>query len=531
MKKPKYTHVLTLFALAMLLPLLMPACSPTEDVTLPSGGTGDITVTTPPKPRFEGDGVNTRFIQETGTWEIGDKAVIILQTMNANIERKTGEFPITCVEVNTDGTATWKFDNFSTNGLYERLRSYEFAYYSPDRYGTTSDIVYCGYTFQQETELASFIANGCNLSLTEIKHTNSRFRLTGLQQGDYVMIKETDFYLPYDQPSQSIINNIRFIAKDNEDTDIYVWIYKDEPVTITVARKGATLSKTLKFNSTEGVSYTIDVSKFKAFDGENPQDVTWIHDASELQAFANAVTNGNTYAGKIVRLACDIDCSGVGNFPVIGEYPKVFSGTFDGNGYSIKGVKMSDNEDTALFYYIGANGIVKNLIVEIISMTGKAYVAGFAYFNHGTIDHCAVVGGTLSTTGEDDDVVGFVYQNTNKITYSTVSATLLLGKTAIGFCSGNVGTIERCGVKSGTVLSGRFNDGFVTINGGGNYIINCYTDAKLRDSTTPGFCYEHSDGIIHCRQGNDKVNYGDWGVDTGFYKTDGPDKKLRLFWE
>ena len=521
----------------LLLTLLLPACTPSEDVTLPTAGTSDITITTPPKPQFTTDGVNTRFNQETRSWEIGDKATVSLNTKNVNGNYKSDKFPITCTEVNTDGTATWKFDHFSTDGLYETLNYYRFDYYSPDRYGSTADNI-CYESQGLDTNLSDFVANGCNLSLTGLVHDNPRFRLTGLQEGDYVTINTQSYWKLYKQPNASIIKDIRFIAKDNEDTDIYMYTYEITPVTITVARKGVTLSKTLQFKSTEGDSYTIDISQFKAFDGENPQDVIWIHNASELEAFAKAVNNGNSYQGKTVRLACDIDCSGVDNFPVIGTDDmirpndlKSFNGTFDGNGYTISGLKMSDNDHVALFYRIGEYGTVKNLTVKPFSITNNQAAAGFALFNYGTIDCCAVMGGTISTTSTNQVVAGFVAQNEGKITYCTVSDITLSGNFVSGFSYFNSGTIERCGVNSSITLSGNGVAGFVNTNYGGHYIINCYTDVKVSDNTTPAFCETNSGSITHSRQGSTKVNTDSSVPETGFYKTDGAGNVTGLFWE
>ena len=57
---------------------------------------------------------------------------------------------------------------------------------------------------------------------------------------------------------------------------------------------------------------------------------------AELQTFAAAVDNGETYEGKTVVLTADIDASGTTWNP-IGEKAdnKSFRGTFDGSGHTV----------------------------------------------------------------------------------------------------------------------------------------------------------------------------------------------------
>ena len=65
-----------------------------------------------------------------------------------------------------------------------------------------------------------------------------------------------------------------------------------------------------------------------------------ISTAEDLVAFAAAVDGGNNFSGKTVKLAADIDLSGVENFSDIGTASgKPFSGSFDGQGHAITNFK------------------------------------------------------------------------------------------------------------------------------------------------------------------------------------------------
>ena len=520
----------TILILAAAAALLLPACSPSDDVTLPASGNTNITVTTPPKPAFSGDGVQTRFNEEIGRWEVGDVAEIRLYTKNSGGTESLNDCILTCVAVNTDGSAVWKFENFPTDATEIMMNRYMFGYYTPDRYRITTDCIEIDNKSGDKT-YTSITDAAIRFPMTNMERSYSRFRLTGLQKGDYVIVDNDDFNPPYEPTGYEAIENIRFIAADDEDTYIYMATYSDTPVTITVARRGVTLSKKLNMNSGNGKAYSIDISTFKAFDGENPQDVTWIHNATELLSFSEDVNSSMDYAGKTVRLACDIDWHENTNFPVIGDNDRPFKGIFDGNGYSIRNLDIKGYDVAALFYKIGETATVKNLTLENIKVEGSKKAYGFVVENYGTIDHCTVTGGTVSAKDNFSDAVGFMKQNGGTVTYCTVNKLSMIAMTTIGFTDTNSGTMERCGVTGTTTLSGMSPLGFINYNTNNHYIIGCYSDAKKADGGIYQFAFMDNNGIAHCRNGNEKVNNSSWSNDTGWYRTDTPDGVLKLFWE
>ena len=520
----------TILILAAAAALLLPACSPSDDVTLPAPAAECITVTTPPKPAFSGDGAQTRFNEEIGRWDVGDVAEMILRIKKADDSEDQNGYTLTCVAVNTDGSAEWKIEDFSID-LKDIIKiQYSFGYSYSDSYGITTDLI--NSDGEIDINSPSIITDrGLNLPLTNMNHFYSRFRLTGLQKGDYVMINDIGFRSFYTKSGYEAINNIRFIAADDEDTYIYGWSNLNTPVTITVARRGVTLSKKLDMDSENGKAYSIDISTFKAFDGENPQDVTWIHNATELLSFSEDVNSSMDYAGKTVRLACDIDWYENTNFPVIGDNDRPFNGIFDGNGYTIRNLDIKGYDIAALFYKIGETATVKNLTLENIKVTNNDNASCFAYENNGTIDHCAVRGGTVNISGGAGVASGFVYKNGGTITYCMADAQLLGTIGTFGFATENLGKIERCGAK-GTIALSRYKvSGFIYGNTSNSYTIGCYTDVKLVDGSIPCFSYNANNGIAHCRNGNEKVNDSSWGDDTGWYRTDTPKDVLKLFWE
>ncbi|MBO5402358.1 MAG: hypothetical protein J6A85_04195 [Clostridia bacterium] len=76
--------------------------------------------------------------------------------------------------------------------------------------------------------------------------------------------------------------------------------------------------------------------------------------AEALQAFAAAVTAGDNFADKIVRLVADIDLAGIEWSPIGGWDGSVqFCGEFDGNGKKIENLTVDSTNVTASKYRLG----------------------------------------------------------------------------------------------------------------------------------------------------------------------------------
>ena len=110
---------------------------------------------------------------------------------------------------------------------------------------------------------------------------------------------------------------------------------------------------------------SIPVSVCADFTSYDPQSPVVLSTAQDLIDFSESVDGGNTYFGKTVVLANDIDLGGE-EFTPIGTFGSAsyFKGTFDGRGYAIRGLSITDEqkeENNALFGHLG--GTVRNLSV------------------------------------------------------------------------------------------------------------------------------------------------------------------------
>lgn len=130
-----------------------------------------------------------------------------------------------------------------------------------------------------------------------------------------------------------------------------------------------------------------------------------ISTAADLQAFAAEVNAGNSYEGKLVVLANDIemmDAEGiVATMTPIGTKDSPFKGTFDGQNHTISDLYITyyDTDEVFTQSYVGLFGVIntpaviKNVTVHNPYMIGKSYVGaivGMAYT--GNIENCHVTG-------------------------------------------------------------------------------------------------------------------------------------------
>lgn len=187
---------------------------------------------------------------------------------------------------------------------------------------------------------------------------------------------------------------------------------------------------------------------------EDNSSWTAISTQAQLQAITTSGMSGNYY------LTCDIEITGT--FTPIGKTSStsssytVFSGTFDGQGYTISG--LDSNYGYGNTAYCGGlfaynSGTIKNLNLEDISVDGAWYVGALVGQNSGTIYNVNLVDanvyGYVNTTTNGKYIGGLVGQNLagGTITYCTVTNVSIAGNLYVGGLTGvNKGTVSYCNV-------------------------------------------------------------------------------------
>lgn len=248
----------------------------------------------------------------------------------------------------------------------------------------------------------------------------------------------------------------------------------------------------------EGETQTLTVyakaSKKEFLEGEGTEANPYlIKTAADLAKFAEFVTAGETLSGYYLKLENDVE---VASFTQIGNKTKAFSGYFDGNGKTIKGVNLEGASNLGMFAIL-SGAIVKNLTIEgSISATGgtNGLLAAQAYC--GTLIENVTVKGTVS--GGSTDNGGLI----------GASVKIGSGDVYIKNCV-NYANVTSSGVKNNTAATG----GIIGANAAGlaTYIENCKNYGNI---STEGTFAGGMIGLLRVVSGNNNAkvsgcyNYG-----------------------
>ncbi|MCQ2061909.1 MAG: hypothetical protein MJY99_01050 [Fibrobacter sp.] len=153
--------------------------------------------------------------------------------------------------------------------------------------------------------------------------------------------------------------------------------------------------------------------------------------------------NDATVPEQIADLEDDEDVSSLGfeQFLQIGTAEKQYSGTFDGNGFLIRGLYFNKDED-----YVGLFGYVNNATIKNVGV-GDSYIKGANYVG-GVVGHAASgtisdVYNTGSVIGTGDFVGGVVGKNGASVNCVYHSGLVdAVGENVGGVAGGNSGSVS-----------------------------------------------------------------------------------------
>ena len=228
---------------------------------------------------------------------------------------------------------------------------------------------------------------------------------------------------------------------------------------------------------------------------QDNDDVYQISSGSELAWLAQQVNSGKNASCSAV-LTKDIDLGGVDNWTPIGNYRYSFQGNFDGQGHTVKNLKIvaSGSDNYALFGYV-KDGNISNVIVDgkidlTGSVSGSYGVAGLVGKFDGTkgnIENCinkVTVNGSQNVGG----IVGYVsggYNSTatksilNCINEADIKSNSNNAAGIAGYVSGQV-TIDSC-YNRGNCTTGGWKAGGIVAYLDSRYakIQNCYSTGSV----------------------------------------------------
>lgn len=230
-------------------------------------------------------------------------------------------------------------------------------------------------------------------------------------------------------------------------------------------------------------------------DKEDPSTKEWedISSAAQWIALANVEDEptGGTDSpnkqqvawGKNYRLTADIDFSKLTaaeqtKTKSIGRITYPFMGEFDGQGHTITGLTLSNN-DSGLFWYTGATAYIHDLTIDGANVLFSDNAAVLVHNNYGRMEKCAVV--NTNITADTGAVLGgMVSRNYGIIRSSyvqggTLTSNSLTATGHAGFVGANEagGLIEGCWTSMAVNTSSEYAGGFVGLGYGGT-IRNCF---------------------------------------------------------
>ena len=179
-----------------------------------------------------------------------------------------------------------------------------------------------------------------------------------------------------------------------------------------------------------------------------------ISTAGELANLAKMVNDGKTDENTYFELTADIDLDGKEWTP-IGTKDSQFAGKFSGNGKTIRNLTVGGGDNSGLFAY--SSGEIKDVYLEKIDITTTMNAGGVCAFNSGTIEGCGVLSGTIICSNPNGGQLG-------------------------GICKENSGTISRC--FSNASVKGATSAGIVFVNNKNGVVQDCYNTGTLEGSSS-----------------------------------------------
>ena len=244
-------------------------------------------------------------------------------------------------------------------------------------------------------------------------------------------------------------------------------------------------------------------------------------DLSTYQAaYPNAANNMGCPTGGCTgyELSTGLDLSGR-NWTPIGGY----NATFDGNDLTISNlyINLPTTGKVGLFGKVATNGVVRNVVLSSVDVTGDDYVGGLVGSNDGTITGSSSSGsvtashyvgglvgsndGSITDSGSSGKVTaeeyvgGLVGSNDGPITNSTSSADVTAEEYVGGLVGSNSGNSDNGGTitdsgSSGKVTAEEYVGGLVGSNGGP--ITNSTSSADVTASHYVGGLVGNNEGTI-----------------------------------
>lgn len=284
---------------------------------------------------------------------------------------------------------------------------------------------------------------------------------------------------------------IESVSADESKIELGVWgVFNEQGTTMAQLRKNTIF--TLK---SDKISYP--APKPLSWTGEGTSANPYvIKTAEQWLAFAESVNSGESYAGKYVSLGADVSFTsalqGTAYRPVGLSQNKPFSGTFDGQGYTLSGLTLAAGgaPSAGLFGYMAKGSALRNLLLDSISITSTGTYAGSAVgYSLGDVESVLVSNATITCTGQAaGGVVG--YQERSNLSNCDMSKGTITGAGSIGGIAGYTGLVHVTACSSSANLDEKGIASAVYRGAGGVVgtsiscqLTKCYFSGVVRDES------------------------------------------------
>ena len=218
------------------------------------------------------------------------------------------------------------------------------------------------------------------------------------------------------------------------------------------------------------------------FEGAGDEDDPYlIEDVDDLKKLAENVNNGEAYANTYFKLTANIDLKNE-EWPPIGtlqgEEVRPFQGTFDGDGYQITNLKISNGGE-----YAGLFGNVWGATIQNCNVTGEIngynHTGGIVgYANDNThILNCSFQGNVEGDGEERGGIVGHTSSGC-EVSGCFVTGTVTGDREVGGIAGSGVGTIKNCYALADVTATG-VNAGGIAGHAYHVTIENCYYSGNV----------------------------------------------------
>ena len=223
----------------------------------------------------------------------------------------------------------------------------------------------------------------------------------------------------------------------------------------------------------------------------NTDTMHYIYDAAGLAAAFRYEVHDDNKSLNAVQMA---NITLTGNWEPIAGY----EGTYNGNGYTISGLKVETNSDAGLFGYVSNATLINIHLVDVYvkgTSTERSVGALVAIANQATIALCSSTG-TVIGIEDAGGLIGYASDNvhiTRCLSTCNVVSTSGTDKSAGGLVGISHATIVACMAGGEVSAPNGYAGGFAGSNFG--TISHCYATGKATGKTSGGFIGLNNDAI------------------------------------